>query len=115
MDKGMRRDLLVIVLVGALGAAATAMAQEAGALPNPVESPATVPGWSITPTVGVSRAWDDNVLIQSNAGPVSSDVVSVLTPQASLAFNGPHSRDTPTVGVMLQPGTVAGDSTVFVT
>jgi hypothetical protein len=66
--------------------ASTALAQ---VVSQSVE-PSAAPGWSLTPSIAFGGVADDNVLMQGNeakAVNVSGDLLSVVTPRASLDFN----------------------------
>ena len=68
-----------------LAAAVPGAAQQA----DPRYSEARQPvGWSVTPRVTTSLAWDDNVLIQGAADTLASDLNTTVTPGASLDFVG---------------------------
>jgi hypothetical protein len=50
------------------------------------------PGWSLTPAMGVSQTWDDNVTLKGPGDNPVSDVINVVNPRAELNFNGPRSQ-----------------------
>ncbi len=75
-----------LVSVGLLLAAArSAAAQQADPALSQARQPA---GWSVTPRVTTSLAWDDNVLIQGAGDTLASDLYTIITPGASLDFLG---------------------------
>ncbi|MEQ1729682.1 MAG: hypothetical protein ABL982_15020 [Vicinamibacterales bacterium] len=45
-------------------------------------------GWSVTPRVNTSVAWDDNVLVQGAADTLATDLNTTVTPGGSLDFVG---------------------------
>src|SRR5262245_15188267 len=47
------------------------------------------PGWSLTPALGVSQTWDDNVTLKGPGDTPISDVINVFTPRAELNYMGP--------------------------
>jgi hypothetical protein len=50
------------------------------------------PGWSLTPAMGVSQTWDDNVTLKGPGDNPVSDVVNVANPRAELNYNGPRGQ-----------------------
>ncbi len=68
-----------------LGGTLPALAQTAD--PRVAEARQPV-GWSLTPRVTTSMAWDDNVLIQGAGDALASDLHTTVTPGASLDFVG---------------------------
>ena len=65
--------------------AATASAQQADPRYSEERQPT---GWSVTPRVATSLAWDDNVLIQGAADTLASDLNTTLTPGGSIDYLG---------------------------
>ena len=58
-------------------------------------TPATVtapPGWSLTPSLGASQTYDDNVTLKGPGDNPVSDFVNVLNPSAELNYNGPRGQ-----------------------
>ena len=47
------------------------------------------PGWSLTPALGVSQTWDDNVTLKGPGDNPISDIINVITPRAELNYMGP--------------------------
>jgi hypothetical protein len=84
----MRTSLRTAVPLAAcvLLSAAAARAQER---PTDVQfgQPPAGRGWLFTPSLGVSSVVDDNVLMQGNGDNTQTDLVSVLSPHASLAYS----------------------------
>ncbi|HSL21387.1 MAG TPA: hypothetical protein VK886_07625 [Vicinamibacterales bacterium] len=84
----MRRDALAFVVLGAiLAAAPVALAQPAE------EEPARAPGWTLTPAVVVGWQWDSNVAMVPEGfnQEILADQVLLVTPSASLDFQGRHT------------------------
>lgn len=77
------RGLPLAVLL--LGAALPAAAQQADPRYAEARQPA---GWSVTPRVTTSVAWDDNVLVQGAADTLATDLNTTVNPGASLDFVG---------------------------
>jgi len=50
------------------------------------------PGWSLTPALGASQTWDDNVTLKGPGDNPVSDVVNVINPRAELNYLGPHGQ-----------------------
>jgi hypothetical protein len=50
------------------------------------------PGWSLTPAMGISQTWDDNVTLKGPGDNPVSDVINVVNPRAELNFNGPRGQ-----------------------
>ena len=71
-------------LVMLLASVVTAQAQQADPTLSQEPQPA---GWSFTPRLGTTVAWDDNVLLQG-AGPTAGDLNTALDPGANLGFVG---------------------------
>jgi hypothetical protein len=46
------------------------------------------PGWSLTPSVLVSRTFDDNVLLHGPGDPQNEDTINVLNPRGELNYRG---------------------------
>jgi hypothetical protein len=80
----MRTHLLIVAFAAAALTAAPAGAQAIDAAPLGAGAP--TPGWTFTPSLGVSQQWDDNVLVQGKGDHPSSDLISVLNPNGSLGY-----------------------------
>src|SRR6516162_6088215 len=52
----------------------------------------TPPGWSLTPSLGASQTYDDNVNLQGTGGTPVSDLISTLNPSGTLTYNGPRAQ-----------------------
>ena len=50
------------------------------------------PGWSLTPAMGVSQTWDDNITLKGPGDNPLSDVINVVNPRAELNFNSPRGQ-----------------------
>jgi len=84
--RGNAPALMFAVVIGFLRAS-TALAQ---VVTRSVD-PSAAPGWSLTPSIAYGQVVDDNVLMQGNEAKqvnASGDLLSVVTPSASLGFNG---------------------------
>jgi uncharacterized protein (PEP-CTERM system associated) len=79
--------LTTALLVTALLAAAPA-AQESNFIPLTSANTQAPPGWSVTPSLGYSGSWDDNVLIRGNGDARASDFLNVVNPRGAVDFNG---------------------------
>jgi hypothetical protein len=53
---------------------------------------AVPPGWSLTPSLGASQTYDDNVNLQGTGGTPVSDLINTLNPSAALNYNGPRAQ-----------------------
>jgi len=78
-----------LAFVIAAGSAAAGQQGYIAPLAAPVTAP---PGWSVTPSLGVSQAFDDNVNLQGPGNNSASDFVNLLSPGASLNYNGPRNQ-----------------------
>jgi hypothetical protein len=70
---------MLLVSVGA------AQAQQADPALSPEPQPA---GWSFTPRLTTTMAWDDNVLLQGRGSDLAGDLNTALDPGANLGFIG---------------------------
>jgi hypothetical protein len=66
------------------GPAGPAVAQTAG---SPVGQTAPA-GWTVTPSLLYSGAWDDNVLLRGSGDQTPGDLLNVVNPRADVDFNG---------------------------
>jgi hypothetical protein len=84
--------VLALAVVAALSAIRVLHAQERIGSGAPTEPPKG-PGWTFTPTVGVSETYDSNVSLfgEGTAAP-TSDYVSSVFPGADLSYGGRHTR-----------------------
>jgi len=72
-------------------AAASAAAGQQGYLAPIATAVAVPPGWSLTPSLGLSQTYDDNVTLQGSANTVG-EFVNVVSPAASLNYTGPRGQ-----------------------
>jgi hypothetical protein len=85
--------LTVLTAAAALGAAPAA-AQTSNSnftSSTPTSTEQSTGGWTLTPSMVVQTAWDDNVLFRAN-GVAQSDLVNVLNPRATLDFMSHRSQ-----------------------
>jgi hypothetical protein len=75
------RALAVSVVLAIAGRAA---AQSGYTSPDITVTPP--PGWSLTPALGVSQTWDDNITLRGPGDNPVSDLVNVVNPRAELNF-----------------------------
>jgi hypothetical protein len=83
---------LAAVTFGLLAAAllppAVASAQQSN-LTTTAQADAQAPaGWSLTPSLSYSAAWDDNVLIRGAGDEAPADLLNVINPRTNLDYNG---------------------------
>jgi hypothetical protein len=50
------------------------------------------PGWSLTPAIGVSQTWDDNVTLKGPGDNPIKDVINVVNPRGELNYISPHGQ-----------------------
>jgi hypothetical protein len=50
------------------------------------------PGWSLTPALGASQTWDDNVTLRGPGDNPISDTINVIDPRAELNYVGPRGQ-----------------------
>lgn len=72
-------------IVMLLVSAGTARAQQADPVLAPEPQPA---GWSFTPRLGTTVAWDDNVLLQGGGSALAADLNTAFDPGANLGYIG---------------------------
>ncbi len=77
------RTLSVSVL--ALAIAGRAAAQQ-GYSASPDITVTPPPGWSLTPALGVSQTWDDNITLKGPGDNPISDSINILNPRAELNY-----------------------------
>src|SRR5437868_4585365 len=80
--------LLAALLAAVVVGPATAAAQESNFVAPAAANPQAAAGWSLTPSLSYSGAWDDNVLVRGNGDATAADFVSFVDPRATLDFNG---------------------------
>jgi hypothetical protein len=66
--------------------------QESNFTPVPGANAQAVPGWTLTPGVGVGTGWDDNVLVRGGNNETPDDVLNTIAPRATLNFNGRRTQ-----------------------
>jgi len=81
----MRAPVIVTLTASVLMVAAAATAQQADPRLSEERQPA---GWSVTPRVSTSAAYDDNVLIQGKGDELASDMNTAVNPGANVDFVG---------------------------
>jgi hypothetical protein len=81
---------LAVSLALAVAASPAAAGQQAYTPPEIAVTPP--PGWSLTPSMGVSRTWDDNVTLKEPGDNPVSDVINVVNPRADLNFTSSHGQ-----------------------
>ncbi len=87
----MKQFIFALALAG-LTALSVLHAQERIGSGAPSEAPKG-PGWTFTPTVGVSETYDDNVsLLGEGTTAPTDDYVSSVFPGAELSYGGRHTR-----------------------
>jgi hypothetical protein len=82
--------ILLASLVVSLAAAAAAAGQQGDALQDPSTAGTRPPsaGWSVTPTLLVSRTFDDNVLLHGPGDPLERDYINVINPRGEANYHG---------------------------
>jgi hypothetical protein len=84
----MRRGMLGALALSMIAVTApTASAQQADPRLSEERQP---PGWSLTPRVSTSTAWDDNVLVQGSGDVLASDLNTALNPGGNIGYVGRH-------------------------
>src|SRR5215510_2351923 len=76
------------LLTAGLACPRGAAAQQSNFTPTVDANPLATGGWSLTPSLTYSGAWDDNVLVRGEGDAPAEDFLSVLNPRATLDFNG---------------------------
>src|SRR5262245_22813672 len=70
--------------------AGPAAAQQGYTSPDSMVTPP--PGWSLTPALGASQTWDDNITLKGPGDNPVSDIVNVVNPRAELNYVGPKGQ-----------------------
>ena len=83
-----RVTFTIALLAAALLRPAAAAAQETNLVPTADANPLAPVGWSFTPSLTYSGAWDDNVLIRGKGDSTPRDFLNVVNPRGALDFNG---------------------------
>src|ERR1051326_9082753 len=84
------RRLVVYAGAVVLLAAAPAFGQLT-AFGNPT-SQGPISGWTVTPSVLVSRTYDDNVLLRAPEDPKIEDYITIVNPRGEVALQSPRSE-----------------------
>ena len=87
----MSADFRALVVSLALAAVASPAAGQTG-YTSPDITLTPPPGWSLTPAMGVTQTWDDNVTLKGPGDNPVSDVINVVNPRAELNFNGSRGQ-----------------------
>jgi len=89
----MRVTLITSALLAALALGAEpAAGQEANLRPAPEANALAPVGWSLTPAIAYSGAWDDNVLVRGKGDTAPADFLNVINPRGTLDYNGPRGQ-----------------------
>jgi hypothetical protein len=89
MNRGL--SSIIALLLAALGPAA-ATAQESNFVPTASPNVQAPAGWLFTPALSYAGAWDDNVLIRGAGDAAVSDFQNVVSPRATVDFNGKRGQ-----------------------
>jgi hypothetical protein len=81
------RRLVVYAVAVAWLAAAPAFAGQLTAFGD-AGSQGPISGWTVTPSLLVSRTYDDNVLLRGPDDPTIEDSITIINPRADLSFRG---------------------------
>ena len=73
-------------------AAASAAAGQQGYIAPIATAVAVPPGWSLTPSLGLSQTYDDNVTLQGPASNPVGELVNVVNPGAALNYTGQRGQ-----------------------
>src|SRR5262252_298149 len=65
-----------------------AAAQQSNFTPTIEANSQAAAGWSVTPGISYSGAWDDNVLVRGEGDVPAADFLNTVNPRVSLDFNG---------------------------
>lgn len=79
-----RRASLLVVVGLSLAAGPPAVAEQR----TPVTTPATPPGWVVTPTIAVGQTWDDNITLAFDPAEVAEDYLTSVSPSLILGYRG---------------------------
>jgi hypothetical protein len=80
------------VLAVALLPTAAASAQESNLATQAEANPLAPTGWSFTPSLTYSGAWDDNVLIRGKGDEAPADFLNVINPHGTLDYNSARGQ-----------------------
>src|SRR5215467_11283540 len=84
--------LVVYAVAAVVLAAAPAFAGQLTAFGDNPASQTPASGWSTTPSVMVSRTYDDNVLLRGPGDLTVSDFITIVNPKGDLMYHGNHSE-----------------------
>jgi hypothetical protein len=84
--------LVVYAVAAVVLAAAPAFAGQLTAFGDNPASQAPASGWSTTPSVMVSRTYDDNVLLRGPGDLTVADFITIVNPKGDLTYHGNHSE-----------------------
>jgi uncharacterized protein (PEP-CTERM system associated) len=87
-----RGSLVLLVLAGLLIGSGRAAAQGSNFVAPATADPQAAAGWSLTPSIGYSGSWDDNVLIRGKGDETTADFLSMINPRGTVNFNGRRSQ-----------------------
>ena len=88
----MKIGLFALVVSLAAAVAAAGQRTDAGSTDSvPGSSAAPAAGWSLTPSMLVSRTFDDNVLLHGPGDPQDRDYINVVNPRGELDYHGLHT------------------------
>src|SRR5438067_4404390 len=88
------RTLVVSAVTAGLASTASAGQRTDDPLANPSGSASspTIQGWALTPSLGLSRIIDDNVLVHGPGDPQVRDAITAINPRTDVQFNGPRAQ-----------------------
>lgn len=85
-----RRLVVYAVAAGTLGVA-PAFAGQLTAFGDP-KSQGPISGWTVTPSLMVSRTYDDNVLLRGPDDPTIEDYITIINPRGDISFHSPRTE-----------------------
>lgn len=80
------------VIVVAAGTATSSAQSNFGPFVVDTTGKAPTAGWIFTPSLLYSTVWDDNALLQGNGDLQPGDLLNVINPSATLAYNGKRTQ-----------------------
>ena len=88
--RAFRLSTVVAILLGVVSPLA---AQNSNITQSASSSDATsaATGWILTPSIGVSSGWDNNVFVQGSGDETTGDLVNTINPRLTTTFNGRKS------------------------
>lgn len=87
----MRRFLLTLASVAGVAFAATPASAQPS-LFETTEAAARANGWTVTPSLGYSSVWDDNVLVRGVGDELPNDLANTLNPRLGVTFTSPRNE-----------------------